>query len=111
MNGLSYASSAERPDAHLWVFDDDGTLIDFSSGTFSLKIGNLGSTALLTKSTGITGAAGSGTEPDGVPNIVIVWDAGELALTPGSYTGQLTWTVSGKDRVFKVSFEITDVVT
>lgn len=111
MTGLSYASTAERPDAHLWIFDDDGTLIDFSTGTFSLKIGHAGTAAILTKSTGITGAAGAGVEPSGTPNVVIVWTAGELALTPGRYSGQLTWTVSSKDRVFTVSFQILDVVT
>jgi hypothetical protein len=109
---LSYHKNAERPAAELWWNDDDGTLIDFASGyTWSLKIGVVGSTALLTKTTNITGAAGSGTEPDGTPNVVITWTAGELALTAGSYTWQLTATTSSLDRVTDGTIDILDVIT
>jgi hypothetical protein len=111
--GVQYHSTADRPALELWLFDDDGTLLDLSSGsyTFSLKIGTPGSAALLTKSSGIAGAAGSGTEPSGTPNLVITWSAGELALTPGNYTGQLTATISSLDRVFTFPFSITSVIT
>lgn len=109
---LSYHSTADRPAAELWLFDDDGTLIDFSSGyTFSFKIGKPGSAALLTKTSSITGAAGAGTEPDGTPNVTVTWSAGELALTPGSYVWQLTATNSSLDRVFSGPFVVLDVVT
>lgn len=109
---VSYLSSAERPALALWLKDDDGNLIDFSSGyTFSFKIGNTGTPALLTKTSGIAGAAGSGEEPDGVANVVITWTAGELALTPGTYAGQLTATTSGLDRVFLFPFTIRPVIT
>jgi hypothetical protein len=57
LSTLRYHKTAERPSAELWLEDIDGTLIDFASGyTFSLKIGNKGSTALLTKTSGITGS-------------------------------------------------------
>ncbi len=109
---IRYHSSAERPALELWIQDDDGTLIDFSSGyTFTLKIGNTGDTALLTKSTSITGAAGSGTEPTGTPNLTIAWAAGELDITPGTYTLQLTATTTGLDRVFTTPIRITGVIT
>jgi hypothetical protein len=109
---LRYHKTAERPSAELWLLDDDGTLIDFSSGyTFSFKIGHKGSAALLTKTTGITGAAGAGTEPTGTPNVVVAWAAGELALTAGSYSWQLTATSSALDRVFGGSFHVLDVIT
>ena len=109
---LTYKKSAERPAAKLWLFDDDHTLIDFSAGyTFSLKIGTVGSAALLTKTTNITGAAGAGTEPTGTPNVTITWTAGELAITPGVYTWELTCTTSSLDRVFSGSITIQDVIT
>lgn len=110
---LSYRSTAERPAAELWLYDDDGSLIDFSGvgWTFVAKVGNVGSTALLTKSSGITGAAGAGSEPDGTPNVVITWSAGELAIAAGSYVLQLTATTGGLDRVFVFPFEILPVVT
>lgn len=109
---VRYHATAERPALELWLYDDDGSLIDFSSGyTFVLKVGLPGSAALLTKSSGITGAAGSGEEPTGTPNVTVSWTAGELALTPGSYMGQLTATTSSLDRVFVFPIHILDVVT
>lgn len=109
---LTYHKNAERPATELWWFDDDGSLIDFSSGyTFSLKIGNPGSTALLTKTSSITGAAGAGVEPTGTPNVTITWTAGELALTPGTYTFQLTATTSSLDRTCAGTIQILDVVS
>lgn len=109
---LSYHKNAERPAAKLWLFDDDGTLIDFSSGyTFSFKIGVVGSAAVLTKTSNITGAAGSGTEPTGTPNVTITWTAGELALTPKVYTWQLVCSTGGVDRTFEGELEIRDVIT
>lgn len=112
MSKLRYASSADRPALELWLYDDDGTLIDFSTGySFVLKIGRRGFAALLTKSSGIAGAAGSGSEPTGTPNVTVTWSAGELALTPGKYLLQLTATSSSLDRVFTVDIEIADVIT
>ena len=113
MSGVVYAKTADRPALELWLKDDDGTLIDYSTGspTFSLKIGLAGSAALLTKTSSIAGAAGAGSEPDGTPNVVVTWTAGELALTPGNYVGQLTITTSSLDRVFTFPVTITDVVT
>ncbi len=109
---FTYRKSAERPAAKLWLYDDDRTLIDFSSGyTFSLKIGVPGSAALLTKTSNIVGAAGSGTEPTGTPNITVTWTAGELALTPGAYAWELTCTTSALDRVFAGEFIIRDIIT
>lgn len=109
---VRYHATAERPALELWLVDDDGSLIDFSSGwTFVFKIGLPGNAALLTKSSSITGAAGAGSEPDGTPNVTITWAAGELALTPGTYQGQLTATSSSLDRVFSFPFQILNVVT
>lgn len=104
-----YHRNAERPAAKMWLYDDDGALIDFSSGyTFSFKIGNPGSTALLTKTSNITGAVGSGAEPTGTPNITITWTAGELDITPSVYSWQLKATTSSLDRVFEGVFHVLD---
>jgi len=109
---LKYHRKAERPEAQLWIHDDDGTLIDFATGyTFVFKIGLLGSPAVVTKSTGITGATGSGVEPDGVPNITMAWAFDELDITPGNYDYQLTATNSGNDRIFQGTFRIDDVIS
>lgn len=108
---LEYAKNAERPSAELWLEDDDGTLIDFSSGyTFSFKVGSLGSTALLTKTSGITGAAGAGVEPTGTPNVVIAWTAGDLALAVGTHDAQLVCTTSALDRTFFGKVKILDTI-
>ena len=66
MSVLRYHRTAELPELAMWLEDDAGALIDFSSGwSFELKIGTPGSPALLTKTTGIAGAVGAGSEPDG----------------------------------------------
>lgn len=104
---LRYYQGAERPTLRLWLLDDDGTLVDFSAGyTFSLKIGLAGQTPLLTKTSGITGAAGAGVEPTGTPNVVVSWSAGELAITPGAYTWALTANTGGLDRIFGGVFHV-----
>ncbi len=96
----------------MWIQDRSGALIDMSSGyTFSLRIGTPGSTALLTKSSGITGAAGSGVEPSGTPNVTVAFSAGELNLAAGTYAWQLTATTSSLDRVFAGTFVVLDVIT
>lgn len=113
MNAITYYRTADLPALKLWIFDDDGSLINFATGwTFVLKIGDPGSAALLTKGpSGIAGAAGSGVEPTGVPNVVVTWSAGEINLTAGTYGLQLTATSGGLDRVFAAPFVILDVIT
>ena len=109
---VRYHQSAERPALGLWLLDDDGALIDLSSGyTFSFKVGVVGAAAILTKTTGITGAVGAGTAPTGTPNVVVAWTAGELAIAPGTYTWQLTATTSGLDRVFSGVFTVLGVIS
>ncbi len=111
MTSVSYHATAARPALQLWLLDDDKTLIDFSTGwTFSLKIGAKASTALLTKTTGIVGAAGVGIEPTGTPNVVITWAAGELNLPPTEHAWQLTATSGGLPRVFEGKIRIDDTI-
>lgn len=113
MTGIVYYRTAERPDIQLWLTDRTGTLIDFSSGyTFAFKVGTPGTAALFTKTTGITGAAGSGTETSGTPNVTIQFTAGELdSLAKRKTSWQLRATVGSIDRVFQGSFEVKDVIT
>jgi hypothetical protein len=112
MGSLIYHKTAERPVIELWLIDDDGALIDFSSGyTFSWKIGHPGNAAVLTKTSGITGAAGSGSEPDGTPNVTIQPAAGEFNITAGVYSWQLTATTGSTDRVYDGLIKIKDVIT
>lgn len=103
-NKLTYPTGAQRPDAHLSVFDDDGALIDFSTGyTFVFRIGLKGAPALLEKTSGITGAA---TEP----NIAIEWATDELALPKGQYAWDLVATTASEPRRFSGSFQVLDVI-
>ncbi len=104
---LRYHQGAERPALKLWLLDDDGTLIDFSAGyTFEFRVGLTGSTPLVTKTSGIAGAAGAGGEPTGTPNVVVTWAADELAVTPGAYSWQLKATSGGLDRYFTGVFHV-----
>ena len=97
---LRYHKTADRPEAVLTLPDG----IDITSGyTFSVKIGNPGSAATVTKTSGITGGVGAAT---------VAWTAGELAtLAVGSYTLQFTATTGGLDRVYECRLQILDVTT
>lgn len=110
---LRWAANAEDPNLRIWWFDDAGNLIDFSTGyTWSLKIGPVNGTALVTKTTGITGAAGAGVEPTGTPNVVVQWAAGELNITPGRYRLELTPTLSSRQRdPYIATIEIMSILT
>lgn len=101
---IKYHATAERPTFRITWYDDDDAVIDFSASTFSFKIGVAGSAALLTKTSGITGAATA-------PNVTVAWSAGELNLTPGTYTWQLTATTSSLDRVCSGQIQIVNVIT
>lgn len=111
MASVELVRGAELPETAIWWTDRAGNLIDFSSGyTFTLKLGHAGSAAVHTKTTGITGAAGSGTDPTGTPNVSIAWAAGELdAVAVTSYTAQLTArrTSDSKDRIKTFTFTLT----
>jgi hypothetical protein len=94
---LLFSAHAEDPGPGVWWRSRAGALIDFTGYTFVAKITD-GVTSLVTKTTGITGAAGAGSAPDGTPNIAIDWAADELDITPGEYTLELTPTSGGRQR-------------
>ena len=108
MSNAIYTQGAELPDLTIEWKDSAGNVINFSSGwTFVLRLGDPGSAATLTKSSGITGAATS-------PNVTIAWaTSGELnTLTPGFYHAQLRATrdSDSKLRVFKFGLKIEAAV-
>jgi hypothetical protein len=111
-NLLIYYRTAERPDIELWLLDKNDDLIDYSTGyTFEFKLGKPGQTAAFTKTSGITGGAGAGTEPSGTPNITLTFTAAELDnVTAGSYTWQLRARSSSLDRYHQGGFSLRDVV-
>lgn len=92
---MTYYIGSELPDYPVTWRDSAGAVPNFASGwTFTLKLGFPGRAPVLTKTTGITGAATA-------PNITVSWDAGEFDdLDPGTYVLELfaRQTSSGKDR-------------
>lgn len=83
----------------IW-WEINGTLVDFTTGyTFEAKLyraNDSTKTAVFTKTTGFTGAAGGGTQSSGTPNLTIAWaTSGELntgTLTGGRHVLQVTAT-------------------
>ena len=94
---IDYSQHAEDPGAGVWWTDRTDALVDFTGYTFTAKI-HAGGTTALTKTSGITGSAGSGSPSSGTPNIAIDWSTGELNITPGEYTLELTPRSGGRDR-------------
>lgn len=92
-----YIQGAELGNMPVTWTDENGTLLDFSSGyTFTLKIGRRGETAIVTKTSGMTGAATD-------PNLTVAWaTTGELNLLtdPGTYVLQIEAKRSSDDRSY-----------
>ena len=84
-----------------------------STATFSVNIGRSGGVALVSKSTGITGAVGSGDGEDDadVPNVVVAWAPLELDILPGGWDLELWATVVGLPRVLEDRITITKAMT
>jgi hypothetical protein len=110
---LTVFRTAERPELKFWLLDDAAALVDLSTGyTFTFKIGIPGQTAVFTKTTGLTGAAGSGTEPTGTPNLTATFAAGDLdSLTKGLYRWQVAArTGASLDRFWDGPITVRDVI-
>jgi hypothetical protein len=102
------------PDLGLFLRVSGSLLTGLGTGhTFSLKVRNPRDTAtLFTKTTGFTGQTGSGSAPDGTPNLVVQWaTSGQLSLlTPGAlHRSMLAITRSSDSRVRKYLFDIKGV--
>jgi hypothetical protein len=110
MAAIEYEIGEELDDLKItWLdpLEDGSNIRDFSSGwTFEFKLGVLDSAAVLTKTTGITGAATA-------PNIIIAFAPEELVVAKNTYTGQLRArrTSDSKDLVTQFDMTIKAVVT
>lgn len=113
---LEYTLGDELGDAGLFWEDSFGQLIDLSSGyTFELKVYDGDGAALFTKTTGITGAAGSLTTVPPTPNLAVAWaTSNELSsiATPGTYPFRVvaTRTSGGKTRTFRGTIKLLPTV-
>lgn len=108
MNKVTYVQGADLPDLAINWYDRNKVLIDFTTGyTFELKVGKLGQTALITKTSGFIASLIA-------PNLTVGWGtAGELnTLTPGLYKAQLkaTRTADGKARFLTFDLEVSTPV-
>lgn len=113
---VTYHLNDDLGSLECWLFNRrGGDLIDLSSYTLVLKVGIPGEAALLTKSTGLGGAAGSGdgSADDDVPNFTADWDEGEIATigTPGNYVCQIDATTGGKSRSWRFPFDVGPVIS
>ncbi len=103
---LRYYVGSDLPDTQVTLRNGDGTYPDFASGyTFQVKVAPSGSTtASFTKTTSVTGAAGSST----AANVTISWaTSGELnSLAAGYYTLQLQVTRSSDSRQWIEQFPL-----
>ena len=98
---LTYFRGDERP---AWVHTEtvNGVADDYSSGfTFEVKLATAAApgTAVLTKTTGITGASG------GV--VTVTWAPNELDLTPGRYLAQLKITRTADSHELTIQKPLT----
>lgn len=96
----TYVQGSDLPDLAWTWKDSSSNLIDFSSGyTFVLKVGQPGTAASFTKSTGISGAATA-------PNVTIAWaTSGELnTLAAGRYIADLIATRSSDSKARTLRF-------
>ena len=104
---VEYEIGEELDPLEITWLDADGNVRNFASGwTFEFKLGTIGQTALLTKTTNITGAATG-------PNVTINFAVDELVVVAGSYTGQLRArrTSDNKDLYTQFAMDIKAVVT
>jgi len=94
VSDYTYDVGDEDPSIALTWKDRDDAVINLSAATFSVKLVNSAGAAIVTKTTGITGAATA-------PNIVISWAAGELNIAAGLYELWVQATVSSRQRTFR----------
>ena len=85
---IEYVAGAERPALLIEILDEDNAVIDLTGYTCSLKLGLDTTTTALSKTTGIAGSAAG---------VTATWAAGELALTPGNYIGEVIATSANLD--------------
>lgn len=109
---MAWHRNAELPGMDVWWRDSKGDLLDLTTASaMTLRVGLVGRPAVIEKTVGIATAEGSGTDPDGVPNVTITWLPGELDIEPGVYTAHLTAELpTDLDRVLTFKVHIMPVV-
>lgn len=95
---ISYVAGSERPALIIEFLDENGTVLDLTNYTGSLKLGLDTSTTALTKTSGITCST---------TGMTVNWQAGDLALTPGNYLAEAIATLSNLDYRRQFSLVIT----
>lgn len=107
---VEYTIGDELEPLQIW-WTANGALVDLSvAHTYSSTlVRELTSAAVFTKTTGFTGAAGSGVKGAGVPNLTVAWaTSGELnaPTVAGRYVFQIvaTRTSDSKQRTAFVEF-------
>lgn len=98
------------PSLGLFVRENGTLLTGLDTGhTFELKVADDTGTLVFTKTTGISGQAGTGVPPSGTPNVVVAWASGtsELAGLTGGETYQvqlkITRTSDTRSRYYQFS--------
>jgi hypothetical protein len=93
MSSYVYATDAELPVWRGQWNDANGTAIDLSSATFTVKLVNASSgVTVLTKTSGVVGTS------DGL--VTVTWATGELNVAVGNYRLWLYARTGTSDRVF-----------
>lgn len=109
MANRQWYRGAELPSLSIWWTDSESNLLDLSTAdSFELRAFKAGCPPAITKTSGLVGAVGSGTEASGVPNLSVQWATGELAIDPGIYTVVITATFGELDRKMSTSITILD---
>ncbi len=105
---FTYFVGSDLEDIELWV-RANGDLIDFTTGyTFSVPVQDKTGTNVFTKTSNITGGAGSGLPgaSGASPNVTIAWDVGaDLdTLDAGRYLAELQIIRTADSKVRKRQF-------
>lgn len=110
MTTIEVVDGESLPSLGLFVRENGTLLTGLDSGhTFEMKVADSAGTLVFTKTSGITGQAGSGVPPNGTPNVVVQWTASpsELAAMSGgsTYAAQLkiVRTADSRSRYYQFS--------
>ena len=95
---IEYVAGAERPALIIELLDEDSSVLDLTGYTGTVKLGLDTTSTALTKTGGVSyGTAG----------VTVTWTAGELALSPGTYIGEVTASNGNRDYVRQFTLVIT----
>lgn len=94
---IEYVAGAERPALIIELLDEDGSVLDLTGYTGTVKLGLDTTSTALTKTGGVScGSAG----------VTVTWTAGELALSPGTYIGEVTASNGNRDYIRQFTLTI-----